>query len=181
MEDTRHKAWTLETFLEWEERQEFRYEFDGVEPIEREGATEAHASIQVGILGVVGSRLKGPPCRITGSSLKLRIGDRIRYPDAMILCSPMVPTRTIVTDPVTVFEIISPETVEIDMVQKSAEYRSLPSLQRYVIPQQTRIAGLVLARKGDDWLMQDLIGDAATLCLPGIEVQMAEIYEDVGL
>jgi Uma2 family endonuclease len=122
-----------------------------------------------------------PPCRIIGSDLKLRIGDRIRYPDAMVLGSPRVPGRVMVTDPVIVFEILGPGTAEIDLVQKSAEYRSLASVRRYVVLQQTDIAGFALVRKGDDWITQDLIGEAAILRLPevGIEVPMADIYRDV--
>lgn len=37
---------TLAEFLEWEERQELRYEFDGVGPVAMIGGTFAHAAIQ---------------------------------------------------------------------------------------------------------------------------------------
>ena len=36
---------TLEQFLRWEERQELRYEFDGIRPIAMTGGTKAHSLI----------------------------------------------------------------------------------------------------------------------------------------
>ena len=40
------KPMSLAEFLEWEDRQELRYEFDGVEPSAMTGGTVAHATIQ---------------------------------------------------------------------------------------------------------------------------------------
>jgi len=37
---------TLAEFLEWEERQPMRYEFDGVGPVAMSGGTAGHAAIQ---------------------------------------------------------------------------------------------------------------------------------------
>jgi hypothetical protein len=40
------KPMTLEAFLDWEERQELRYEFDGFQPVARTGGTSEHSAIQ---------------------------------------------------------------------------------------------------------------------------------------
>ena len=40
------KSMSLVEFLEWEERQELRYEFDGVEPVAMTGGTAGHATVQ---------------------------------------------------------------------------------------------------------------------------------------
>jgi Uma2 family endonuclease len=177
------KSWTLEAFLEWEEQQELRYEFDGFEAILMVGGTEAHADIQANLIGEARARLRGSACRIVGSDLKFRIGDRIRYPDAMILCSPRVPGSKLVTDPVIVFEILSPSTTGIDLMQKNAEYQSVSSVQRYVVLQQAFISAMAFVRKGDDWVVETSLGPDAMLRLPevGVEVPMAEIYRDVVL
>jgi hypothetical protein len=46
MSVTLQRPWTTEQFLAWEERQELRFEFDGVRPVAMAGGTAAHSAIQ---------------------------------------------------------------------------------------------------------------------------------------
>jgi Uma2 family endonuclease len=159
-----------------------RYEFDGFGPVARTGESEAHAEIQVALLTAVHTRLNRPPCRIVGSELKLVTAGRVRYPDAMVLCSPREAGRKIVTDPIVVFEILSDSTARIDLIQKNAEYRATPSIQRYVILEQARIAAIAFSRKAEDWITE-MIGEDGILHLPevGVEFPLAELYRDIAL
>jgi Uma2 family endonuclease len=177
------KPWTIAQFLEWEERQEFRYEFDGIGPVAMTDGTEARAEIQVALLTAVGTRLNRPPCRIVGSELKLVMVGSVRYPDAMILCSPRQSRRSTVGDPIIVFEILSDSTARVDMIQKNGEYRASPSIQRYVILEQDRDAAIVFSRKGEDWVSEIVAGENAMLRLPEIEIEfpLGELYRDIEL
>jgi Uma2 family endonuclease len=177
------KPWTVEEFLDWEERQELRFEFDGIAPIGMTGGTEAHAMIQSNLLRAVGNRLNRPPCRIVGSELKLVMAGSVRYPDAMILCSPPRARRTSVADPVIVFEILSDGTARIDLIRKNGEYRATPSIQRYVILEQESAAAIVFSRKAEDWVTEIVSGDDAILPLPevGTAFPLAELYRDIEL
>ena len=172
---------TLEQFLAWEERQPLRHEFDGVQPVAMTGGTAAHAAIQRNLLFSLTGRLRGRPCQPFGSELKLLVAGRIRYPDAFVVCTPVPPRATVVTEPVVVFEVLSDSTASNDLVVKNAEYRATPSVQRYVVLQQASAAAVVFARKGEDWVTDLLAGDDAVLRLPevGIEIPLAEIYADV--
>ena len=172
---------TLEQFLAWEERQPLRHEFDGVQPVAMTGGTAAHSAIQVNLTSALRNRLRGGPCRPHGSELKLLVAGRIRYPDAFVVCTPVPPRATVVTEPVVVFEVLSDSTAGNDLVVKNAEYRATPSVQRYVVLQQASAAAVVFARKGEDWVTDLLAGDDAVLRLPevGIEIPLAEVYADV--
>ena len=64
---------TLDAFLDWEERQELRYEFDGFQPVAMTGGTYAHAAIQRNLIIALGSRLRGKPCQAIGSELKIAV------------------------------------------------------------------------------------------------------------
>ena len=174
--------WTLERFLEWEDRQELRYEFDGVQPIAMAGGTAAHSAVQTNLLIALGTRLRGTACRPHGSELKIAVAGRIRYPGAFVAFSPVSPRTKVVTDPVVVFEVLSDGSANDDMVVKNAEYRATPSIQRYVILQQTHVGAIVFARHGEDWVSEILFGDDAMLRIPevGIEIPLAELYLDVG-
>ena len=66
------KPMSLAEFLEWEERQELRYEFDGVEPSAMTGGSLRHAAIQRNLAMAIGNRLRGKPCQFFGSDLKIR-------------------------------------------------------------------------------------------------------------
>lgn len=176
------KPMTLEQFLAWEDRQERKFEFDGFQPIAMTGGTAAHAAIQRNIIFSLTSRLRGKPYQPYGSELKIFVAGSIRYPEAFVVCTPVPPDAKVVTEPVVVFEVLSPSSVNTDLVTKNAEYRATPSVRRYVVLQQTHAGATVFARKGEDWIAEPLSGDAV-LRMPeiGIEVPLAEFYIDVEL
>ena len=170
-------------FLAWEERQELRHEFDGVHATAMAGGTIAHGAIQFGIAGALRAHLRGKPCRPYGSEVKIQTGNGIRYPDAFVVCTPLVPRATVVGDPVVIFEILSEGTEKEDLVVKAAEYQSMASVQRYIVLQQTHRVAMVYSRRGDGWDFGFVSGEGAMLDMPeiGIRVPLAEIYEDITL
>lgn len=169
---------TLAEFLDWENRQPLKYEFDGFQPVAMTGGTAAHAFIQVNLIRALGNRLRGGPCRAVGSELKIQVAGRIRYPDAFVVCALVPVDATVVTEPVIVFEILSASTSDTDRIEKNREYRDTPSIQRYVILEQTLQAATVFSRDRDDWVGHILIGDV-DLPLPEIvaTVPLQELYE----
>ena len=171
---------SLDEFLHWESRQEFKHEFDGFQPVAMTGVTAAHSLIRSNLLGQLFNRLRGQRCRAHGSDLKIQVAGRIRYPDAFIVCSPVPPDATVIHDPVVVFEILSPGTSYTDRIEKNREYRATPSIQRYVIVEQSRPAATVYTRVGADWVADVLIADGE-LSMPeaGISVPLAELYDGV--
>jgi Uma2 family endonuclease len=177
------KSMTIDQFLVWEERQELRYEFDGFQPLAMTGGTAAHSAIQGNLIYALTGRLLEAPCQPHGSELKIRVAERIRYPDAFVVCTPVPPRSKVVTDPVVIFEIVSESSVATDFVIKNAEYRATPSVQRYVVLQQTKPAAVVFSRKGEDWVSDLLSGDDAVLRMPeiGIDIPLSEIYRRVEL
>lgn len=177
------KPMTLTEFLAWEERRESRYEFDGFEPAAMTGGTIAHDRITFSLQRSLDDRLAAKPCRPLGPNVKIIVDGRVRYPDALVVCRPVSPTATVAEDPVIVFEILSEGTSQTDLIDKNREYRATPSIQRYVILQQTHKAAIVFARRGEDWLSEIVSGGDAVLDLPeiGISVPLHEIYANAGL
>jgi Uma2 family endonuclease len=114
--------------------------------------------------------------------LKILVAGRIRYPDAFVVCTPGASSAKVVADPVVVFEVLSESTAREDIFAKNAEYRATPSIQRYVILEQTQAAAMVFTRKGEDWI-SEVVTDDGVLRMPeiGIEVPLAELYADIDL
>jgi Uma2 family endonuclease len=176
------KPVTLASFLEWEDRQPLRHEFDGVRAIAMTGGTVNHAAIQQNLAISIGGRLRGKPCRFFGSDLKIEVSGRIRYPDGFVVCSRLPADGKVVREPVVIFEVLSESTSRTDIVTKNDEYASTPSVKRYVMLAQDAIGGTMFERAGDDWVGHLLIADSL-LRMPeiGVEVPLAELYEGVDL
>jgi Uma2 family endonuclease len=178
-----HTSLTLAGFLAWEEREELRYEFDGLEPVAMTGGTVAHDQITFDLRMALAVRLAGKPCRVLGPNVKIVVDGRVRYPDAFVVCQPVAPSATIADEPVVVFEVLSEGSSETDLIEKNCDYRATPSIQRYVVLQQTHKAAIVFARREDGWLSEIVSGDAASLDLPeiGVSVPLREVYANAGL
>ena len=175
------KPMTLDEFLAWEEGQEFKHEFDGFGIVAMTGGTIAHGAIQGNLLTALNTRLRGKPCRPFGPDTQVRGAGSIRCPDAFVVCPP-IPRTPPVEDPVVIFEILSPSTAVIDQFVKNREYEATPSVQRYVMLAQDRIAATVFARESGDWVGR-LLAEDAMLDMPeiGIAVPLAELYADLDL
>ena len=170
----------LDEFLAWEERQELRYEFDGVRAVAMVGGTVAHTRIASNIESALAGRL-GAPCVVLRGDVKLRLAASIRYLDVMVVCRALRNRATFVTDPAVVFEVLSERTSRTDRLVKSQEYGAAPSIARYVIVEQSGIGATMFARP--DWRGQPLTGADAVLALPeiGVELRLGDCYAGLDL
>ena len=172
---------TAAEFLAWERGQDLRYEFDGIRPVAMTGGSLNHSAIATNIVTALERRLR-PPCRAYRGDVKIHAAGSIRYPDAVVTCSPVDGRSDIVPEPKVVFEVLSPSTAAIDRMVKNQEYRATASIQRYVMLEQSRIGATVFARAADDWVGSVFLGEAM-LEMPelGISIPLAEFYQGVEL
>jgi Uma2 family endonuclease len=177
------KPMTLAGFLEWENGQTARYEFDGVRPVAMTGGAAAHAAIQRNLAIAVGGRLRNRPGQFYGNDLKIEVrGGKVRYPDGFVVCSAIPRDDKVVCDPVVIFEVLSEATAPTDLVTKNHEYAATASVRRYVVLFQSEIGGTVFERAGDDWVGH-LLGGDSVLRMPkiGVELALVELYEGIDL
>ena len=169
-------------FLAWEARQELKYEFDGFVPVAMAGGTLNHARIQAALARSLGNRLNGGPCEFLGSDMKVVMAETVRYPDGQVVCTQRPGRDTATSDPVVLFEVLSDSSHGTDRLDKVREYREIPTVQRYVILEQDRIAATVHVRAGEGWVAHVLFA-RDTLDLPeiGAAVPLAELYARVEL
>ena len=179
------KPMDVAEFLVWEDRQELRYEFDGIAAKAMIGGTLAHGAIQAKLLKLLGIHLEGKPCQPFGIDTRVRTRAGIRYPDALVKCSTADPTATFVDDPVVIFEILGTGTANMDLGAKKAEYQAMPSVRRYVVLQQTHRAAEVFFRKedADDGWSHEFLSAEDVLDMPeiGIAIPLADFYQAVAL
>ena len=169
---------TIDAFLDWERRQELRYEFDGFGVVAMNCGTVEHSEIATNLVQALKDRLT-LPCRAVRGDLKIIVAGRVRYPDAIVTCSPIPRGVDIVPDPVMVFEVLSPSTAAIDRIQKNEEYRGTASIRRYVMLEQGRAAATVFERVGEDWVGHIVTGETLSLPEVGVELPMAAVYAGI--
>ena len=165
---------------------ETKYELiDGV-LYDMAGGTPTHARIQGSIVGALGPRLRGKPCRPYGSDLRVGLSRRTyAYPDASVICGKPETAeedRNTVVNPTVVFEVLSPSTADYDRGRKRVLYQGLPTLKTLVLVDPDETAVEVFDRRPDgSWIQRAYSGLDAIIPLPaiGAELPLAELYEGV--
>ena len=173
------RIWTVDRFLAWEDRQEGKHEFDGRTTIPMTGGSIAHQRIVVDLM-VALLRLLGPSGWEPVQEMRVRCGDAVRYPDIAVCAGGLDQGTRTLTDAMTIFEVLSPDTAIIDRTVKPAEYAVLPSLRSYVLLEQTAMAATLFQRAlGGDWVVSTHTDGVLALPGLGIDLPLAEVYRRV--
>ena len=102
------------------------------------GGEPEHARLALSIGAELRSLLRGGPCRVFSSDLKVRVpaSGNAYYADVAVVCGPLARDATdplAVTNPTMLVEVLSPSTELFDRGEKFADYRLFASLQHYVM------------------------------------------------
>lgn len=107
------------------------------------------------------------------------------YPDILVVRGEpqfQSPKQTEVLNPCLLVEVLSPSTDRYDKTDKFRLYRSLPSLEEYLLISQTDYLVQQYTKVDDRrWLLQDWIGLEAifTLSSLGVEIALQDLYKRV--
>ena len=97
------------------------------------GGTAAHDQIAFNVRLLLVSAFPSP-CRAFGSDMKVLISPKTYYyPDVTVTCEPISDDATVIQSPRVAVEVLSHTTRAYDLVEKRSAYRSLPSLDAYII------------------------------------------------
>ena len=175
-----------EEYLALEERAEFRNEYYGGEIFAMSGGSINHNQITLNLATNLTQQFRHKPCRVFSSDVRLHIpkSGLYTYPDVMIICGKLefLPKRDdTVLNPSVLVEVWSDSTQAYDRGKKFALYRQIPTLQEYVMIDQTRAYVEHFRRDGHFWVLETLEQMDTTLALPALECQipLAAIYEKV--
>jgi Uma2 family endonuclease len=127
---------TAAEFLAWDATQTLKHEFVGGEVFAMAGGEDRNATAAGNLYIALRQHLRGSPCRVYGSDVKLRVdtADSFYYPDLMVTCSAAdAADRLIKREPILLVEVLSPSTAAYDRGDKFASYRQLPSLAEYLL------------------------------------------------
>jgi len=153
--------WTEAEYLAFERASKEKHEFIDGEIVSMSGASEPHnrivTNVSVSLYNQIGER----PCSVYTSDMRVRISRRqYTYPDVTIVCGVSVlaedDDQDVMLNPTVIIEVLTPSTQGYDRGDKFTLYRTLPSLQEYVLISQNRIQIERYTRQPDNlWLFAD--------------------------
>jgi Uma2 family endonuclease len=151
------------------------------------GASERHNVIVANLIISIGVRLRGRPCRVYPSDLKVGIPNRTRffYPDVSVVCGEPVfadEHKDVVQDPMVIIEVLSEKTSGFDRGRKFLSYLQMDSLREYFLVEQDEVQVEKYERRDDGkWLYMKVSGIDSSVVLDSIDckIPLTEIYERV--
>jgi Uma2 family endonuclease len=168
-----------EEYLAGEQHSEVKHEYVAGHLYAMVGASEPHNQVALNLATALKAHLRGGPCRVFISDMKVRVDDIFYYPDVFVSCDRADDHLYYKTRPVLVVEVVSPSTEPRDTLEKRVAYQSLASVQEYVLAAQDRIEVKVYRRAADGWDLEVATpGDRVRLASVGLELPVEQIYED---
>ena len=179
---------TPQEYLERERVAEIKSEYIFGEIVAMAGGSPLHSLIVSNVQVALGSRLQQKSCAVFNSDLRVAVrwGDLITYPDVTALCGRPEYTddkQDTLTNPTLVVEVLSGSTKSFDRGEKSRLYRMLPSLQEYLLVDQTPVEIEHWRRlPNGNWEVATIREQDAMLRLSiGCELPVAEVYRNIEL
>jgi Uma2 family endonuclease len=166
-----------------------RSEYVAGEVFAMAGGTEEHNLIVANVVRELGNQLKGRPCRVYPSDMKVQIASAEvgAYPDVMVICGERAfydGRRDVVTNPILIVEVLSDSTEAYDRGDKFRHYRRLESLRAYLLLSQDQMQAELFLRQPDGtWSLSSYEDAADAIALSPIEAELslAEVYDKVEL
>jgi len=179
-----YQKMTAEEYLEWEAKQELRYEYIDGEILAMTGGTLPHAKIYLNFYRALYPHLRQRGCEAYVSDAKVQASQASRYfyPDLVVTCDPQdLQSRDFIQYPKVIVEVLSPGTANYDRTKKLKYYRQIPTLQEYVLVDSEEIGVEVYHRgEGKMWYYYEYAeGEAIALKSIEFECHIELLYEGV--
>lgn len=178
--------YTPEEYLALERHAEFKSEYIDGRIVAMTGASAPHNLIAGNVHAELRARFRGQPCLPFIGDMRVQI-DRTRrytYPDVVAVCGKpeyLDGVLDTLMNPVLIVEVLSPSTEAYDRGEKFQHYRTIETLQEYVVIAQDRPLVDRFVRHGEFWQLGTFTGLDASLELMsvGCTIPLREIYERV--
>ncbi len=174
-------------YLAWERLQSYKSEYVGGKVVAMAGASIKHNKILSNLLGAVQPFLKGKPCDIYPSDLRVLVKskDAYFYPDATIVCGELELSdefKDTIKNPTVIVEILSPSTTDYDLGRKFFFYMQIDSFKEYITVDTVSLQVRIGRKQSNGaWLFSEYntIDEAFTIESIGFTISLQDVYQDV--
>ncbi|NJN23841.1 MAG: Uma2 family endonuclease [Acaryochloridaceae cyanobacterium RL_2_7] len=187
MQAQARQLYSPEEYLNQEEQSEVRHAYLDGEIVPMVGGTPNHNRIILNVATLLNVSLKRQPYQVFVADQRLWIPSRnvYTYPDVMVISGDFQlqeGRKDTITNPALIVEVLSSSTQAYDQTDKFKAYRSLESLQEYILIDQYSIHIEQYIKQSDrDWRFTDYDGEEAELKLASVPLSLSllDIYDRV--
>jgi len=180
---------TVEEYLALERQAPCKSEYFDGEMFAMAGASRRHNLIALNISAELRTQLQQRPCEVYTSDMRVKISRTglYTYPDVVVVCDePLFEDADVDTllNPIVLVEVLLPSTADYDRGGKFEHYRTLPSLQAYLLVAQERCHVVHYTRQQDNtWLLAETDDLQDRIHIPSIrcDLLLSEVYAKVQL
>ena len=178
---------TPEAYLALEREAPGKSEYFAGEMFTMSGASRRHNLISLNLGAELRAQLRHRPCEVYTSDMRVKVSPTglYTYPDVVVVCGEPEFEDTMgdtLLNPTILVEVLSQSTEDYDRGRKLEHYRTIPSLQEYLLVSQEKAHIVHYVRHSDvSWLLSDTSGLDAFIALRaiGCEIALSEIYAKV--
>jgi Uma2 family endonuclease len=178
---------TVEEYLALERQASGKSEYFNGEVFAMSGASRRHNLISLNIGAELRAHLQQRPCEVYTSDMRVKVSRTglYTYPDVVVVCGdPIFEDAEVDTllNPLLLVEVLSKSTEDYDRGGKFEHYRTLPSIQEYLLVAQERCHVVHYTRQPDNtWLLAETSEITDQIHLPSLDCALAlsEVYAKV--
>jgi Uma2 family endonuclease len=175
--------------LEIERKAEYKSEYCAGEMFAMAGTTRAHNILAANLIALIHGQFRSRDCQVYGSDMRVAVSPEglYTYPDVSAVCGEerfLDQHVDTLLNPAVIVEVLSSSTEAYDRGRKFELYRTLDSLQQYVLVASDRIHADVYTRVLDGhWVLSsvDAATDSIELDSIGCRLLVSELYEKTDL
>jgi Uma2 family endonuclease len=181
-----HPRMTVAEYLDWEPKQERRYEYIDGDIFAMTGGSILHNDIALNLYRALYPHVRVQGCRINVADVKVQANQNTRYfyPDLVITCNEDdLKASDFIQNPLVIIEVLSPGTANYDRSLKFKYYRQIASLQNYVLVDSESISVEVYQRGDGRMWTYFAYNEGERIALSSIEFEcpIDSIYEGIAI
>jgi len=144
------------------------------------GGSDAHAALCMRLGALLSNQLEDAPCVVYSSDRRLKLpqGNHL-FPDLTVACGEE--TSSLPTNPIVIIEVLSPATEKRDRGAKLTAYKTLPSVQEYLLIGSEAQEIIVYRREGNWRPYHYQSGDTVELTSIGVRFPFDAVYRRIPL
>jgi Uma2 family endonuclease len=178
---------TVEEYLALERKAQYKSEYLNGEIFAMSGASREHNLISLNVGAELRAQLRERPCEVYVSDMRVKVSPTGLYPylDVVVVCGePQFEDAEVDTllNPTLIVEVLSESTEDYDRGTKFEHYRTLASLQEYVLVAQDKWHIVYYTRQaGNTWLLSETTRRDDQIHLPSIacDLSVVDVYAKV--
>ena len=176
------QATSFDEFLEFEIHSQERHEFVDGHLFVMPGGTPRHNRLAINLLMRLDPVVTQQGCVAFMNDVLVRTPDEIGYyPDLFVVCDSSQRSMRVQRTPNIIVEVLSDSTEKFDRTEKLRNYRTIPSLELYVLLEQDSILAEVFSKQPEGWWKHDVLREGSSIAFSSLElmVPLADLYENL--